>query len=198
MSNCDKDDLREKFRNNVRRITKDYLRDNPDEAGYLKFFQDFLSNDNQDIGDRKNIPAGHMCANLVIVDRDKKKILMIFHKALNKWLTPGGHFDYEDGFLDTTAYREACEETGVSIPRFLTLGQLPVYIDYHDIPESMAKKEPTHMHFVFYYMALASSDSININLELSEVSEARWFSYEEIEDPDTKKLFNKVFEMLGL
>lgn len=198
MSDSNAGKLREKFQNNVRWITKDYLRDNPDEAEYLKFFQDFLSNDNQDIGDRKNIPAGHMCANLVIVDRDKKKILMIFHKALNKWLTPGGHFDYEDEFLDTTAYREAYEETGVSVPRFLTLGQLPVYIDYHDIPESMAKKEATHMHFVFYYMALASADSIKINLQLNEVSEARWFSYEEIECPDTKKLAKKVFKTLGL
>lgn len=46
----------------------------------------------EDITSRKNF-VGHVVADGCIIDPKNKKILLIHHRALGKWLKPGGHID---------------------------------------------------------------------------------------------------------
>lgn len=67
------------------------------------------------------------------------KILLIDHVALNRWLTPGGH--YEGGALLESAMREVEEESGVTnavLHPWLATHGIPLDIDSHDIPQNPA------------------------------------------------------------
>ena len=44
------------------------------------------------ITSRKNF-TGHVVADGCVIDPKNKKILLIHHKTLGKWLKPGGHID---------------------------------------------------------------------------------------------------------
>lgn len=53
-------------------------------------------------------------ASAYTIDFDKKEILLMYNKKINKWLQPGGHIE---GFEtpEETAIRETLEETGINI-----------------------------------------------------------------------------------
>lgn len=185
------------FLKRVRATLLEYLDIFPEEAEHLITFLDFLTDDGRDIGSRKNM-NGHMCANMVILDETKSKILLIYHNFLQKWLTPGGHFDYNDGSLKETALREAKEETGLySIKEYewTDWPWTPLHIDFHPIPANVAKNEGEHRHFVFYYLGQASSLDQPI-IALDEVSQIKWFGFDEIEEPETLKIVEKIKQIL--
>ena len=54
------------------------------------------------------------CASAYTIDFEKKKILLMYNKKLNKWLQPGGHIEGKET-PEETAIRETLEETGVGI-----------------------------------------------------------------------------------
>jgi 8-oxo-dGTP pyrophosphatase MutT (NUDIX family) len=57
--------------------------------------------------------GGHITASMLITNPEKTKVLLMFHRKLQKWLQFGGH---SDGDTDTiaTAIREFHEESGIS------------------------------------------------------------------------------------
>ena len=54
----------------------------------------------------------HFTASNWIVNKEKTKILMIYHNIYQSWAWTGGHADGEDD-LQSVAKREAEEETGL-------------------------------------------------------------------------------------
>lgn len=70
---------------------------------YLDQFEDCLYRDN---------PFGHFTASAWIVNRNRSKILMVYHNIYNSWSWTGGHADGEDNLL-AVACREVQEETGL-------------------------------------------------------------------------------------
>lgn len=118
---------------------------------------------------------------------DQGKVLLIYHKKLQKWLQPGGHID--PGELPSeAAVREALEETGMvveiipqenvwiqesnarSFPR-------PFVCELQEIPAY--KEQPAHQHIDFQYLARPVGGGENQNL--SEIEAMRWFTLEEVE-----------------
>src|ERR1043165_802932 len=65
--------------------------------------------DNPDCLERSNL-AGHLTASAFVIDRERRHLLLIHHKALGRWLQPGGHAD-GDPDLRAVARREVSEET---------------------------------------------------------------------------------------
>lgn len=66
-------------------------------------------------GDRlllRECSYAHMTASSVIVNRNRTKMLMAFHKIYQSWAWTGGHAD-GDGDFEAVARREAQEETGI-------------------------------------------------------------------------------------
>lgn len=124
-----------------------------------------------------------------VVNEDRTRMLMIFHKTLRCWLPPGGHVD-PDEYPGDAAVREVLEETGVHARHAgahtmaLTLDdptevQLPTpfAMSAQLIPES--HKDVEHIHMDAMYLLVADGDAELIVLE-SEVQDARWFTKNEV------------------
>jgi 8-oxo-dGTP pyrophosphatase MutT (NUDIX family) len=123
---------------------------------------------------------------------DAGKVLMIFHRKLQKWLPPGGHVDPNE--LPTEAgIREVLEETGVEIK---IISDEHVWIDrwnarslprpYLCLLENLPAHgdQPAHQHIDLIYLGQPIGGSINKSDK--GIEEIRWFSLEEIDalEPD--------------
>lgn len=120
------------------------------------------------------------------------RILLIFHKQLQKWLPLGGHIELDEN-PEQALLREVKEESGLEIevqsekPKLHFEGKEflypPRYLDIHDI-------NPHHRHIGMVYFAKAKSDKIR--LAADEHEQIRWFSNSELDssefgiEPDIK------------
>ncbi len=124
-----------------------------------------------------------------VVSGDSTRMLMIFHRGLQRWLPPGGHVD-PDEFPGDAALREVFEETGVraeheEVPPFdlqlndRTETQLPTPFATAAqlIPES--SKDVEHIHMDLMYL-LTADDGDRIRAAEDEVSGVGWFSREQV------------------
>ena len=70
---------------------------------YIDTFEDVLTRENR---------MCHFTASSWIVNKERTKILMIYHKIYDSWAWTGGHCDGDSDMLHV-AVKEAIEETGV-------------------------------------------------------------------------------------
>ena len=121
----------------------------------------------------RELLIGHVTASAFIFDSTEKKVLLIHHKKLNKWLQPGGHCDGDSNTL-LVAKKEVFEETGLNI----ALSNQPIFdLDIHVIPER--KGIPEHLHYDVRYLFEASiNDEIVQNHETNDIS---WIELDKME-----------------
>ncbi len=93
--------------------------------------------------------AGHFTGSAMVVDASGKRVLLMLHAKLGRWLQPGGHAD-GDGRLGQVARREASEETGIE---GLVLIEPSIDLDVHEIPARPG--EPAHLHLDVRYLVRA-------------------------------------------
>ena len=183
------------FRRQVRTLLDDHARafGVPDERhGILR--RQIESGD--DIHSRRTFP-GHVATSAFILDRAGRRILLIHHRSLERWLQPGGHYEPPDDLMGS-ALREAVEETGmhdlVIDPWHLESG-LPVDIDSHRIPARPERDEPEHWHPDIRYVVRASEDEV-LRPDLREVHGAAWRDLQDLESMAPQGLRN--MRRLGL
>lgn len=132
----------------------------------------------------------HFVATGFIVNQDCTKMLLVYHKKLNKWAAPGGHIESTET-PEQAAAREIYEETGIS-PKTLTTPQndlessdqteaqitTPYAVLYELIPETK-KEGAAHIHIDFIYLFSADETEKLIGQE-AEVKDVKWFTRSEI------------------
>ena len=112
------------------------------------------------------------------------KVLLVFHKQLQKWLPIGGHIELDED-PEQALFREIQEECGLEVeilsskPDIGNEGRKPLltpnYLDIHKISD-------THSHTSLTYFARAKSDTVK--LAEREHDDIRWFSESNLENPD--------------
>jgi 8-oxo-dGTP pyrophosphatase MutT (NUDIX family) len=149
-----------------------------------------------DIHSRRTFP-GHVTTSALILDRTGRRILLIHHRSLGRWLQPGGHYEPPDD-LAGSALREAIEETGLHdlvIDPWHAASGIPIDIDSHRIPANPERGEPDHWHHDIRYVVRAEKDDA-VRPDLREVHGAEWRGLQDLESIAPQGLLN--MRKLGL
>lgn len=134
------------------------------------------------------------------VFNDQRKLLLIHHNKLDKWLPVGGHIE-KDETPDAALLREIKEETNLDIDiigslEMSTEGNVkenlarPFHVNVHDVGD--------HDHCSFFYACTTTNqEKLKINEELRDF---RWVGKEELDadyiQADVRTLALKAFELL--
>jgi 8-oxo-dGTP pyrophosphatase MutT (NUDIX family) len=130
--------------------------------------------ENSDCLLRSNL-AGHLTASAFVIDRERKHLLLVHHKALERWLQPGGHAD-GDPDLEAVARYEVFEETGLR--GLAPVTPRPFDLDIHSIPER--KGVPAHLHYDVRFLFAADGGFVPKGND-REVHRAAWVPLSDLE-----------------
>jgi 8-oxo-dGTP pyrophosphatase MutT (NUDIX family) len=136
---------------------------------------------------------GHLTGSAAVIDPDRRRMLLLLHAKVQRWLQPGGHAD-GDANLANVAIREASEETGIE---GLIVVTPAVDLDVHVFHNAKAA-EPDHLHLDVRHLVLAPSGAVAVGNHESEglvwVTEAELAGYDV--DPGTHRMAAAAFAAL--
>ena len=156
---------------------------------YIDTFEDVLTRENR---------MCHFTASSWIVNKERTKILMIYHKIYDSWAWTGGHCDGDSDMLHV-AVKEAIEETGVENFKVLSDGIFGIEIVSVDGHVKRGKYVPTHLHLNISYLleadehdALRIKEDENSGVKWVDIDKAIEITKEEKMKPIYKKLNKKL------
>jgi 8-oxo-dGTP pyrophosphatase MutT (NUDIX family) len=125
----------------------------------------------------RGILEGHLTGSAVVVSSDGRRVLLLHHRKLDRWLQPGGHGDPGETTGEEVALREALEETGIMGLRLHPRAPRPLDVDVHEIPAR--GEEPAHEHLDLRYLVLAP-EGARVAPDLAELRAIRWVAWEDV------------------
>ena len=142
--------------------------------------------ENENAFSRENTVA-HMTASAWVVNKDRTKVLMVYHNIYNSWSGLGGQADGEKDLLKV-AVREVKEEAGIKnvhpvSEEIFSLESLTV--DGHIKNGSYVS---SHLHFNVTYLLEADSEE-QVSIKPDENSGVSWFTPEEALKKSTEPWF---------
>ena len=138
----------------------------------LKYINDF-----DDVLTRQN-EYGHFTSSAFVLNKERTKILMIYHKIYNSWAWIGGHSDGDSDLL-YVAMKEAKEETGIK-------NVAPISKDIYSLElinvnghEKRGKYVGSHVHLNVTYL-LETDEHEEIHIKEDENSGVKWVLINEV------------------
>lgn len=138
----------------------------------LKYINDF-----DDVLTRQN-EYGHFTSSAFVLNKERTKILMIYHKIYNSWAWTGGHSDGDSDLL-YVAMKEAKEETGIKkvVPISKNIYSLELMnVNGH---EKREKYVSSHVHLNVTYL-LEADENEKIHIKEDENSGVKWVPIDKI------------------
>ena len=136
----------------------------------------------------------HMTASSIIVNRDRTRTLMAFHKIYNSWAWTGGHMDGETDF-EAAALREAQEETGISGLKRLGKGAASIEILPVWAHVKRGKDVGSHLHLNVSYL-FEADDALPLTVAEDENSAVGWIEIDKLETCVTEPPMIPVYRRL--
>ena len=109
---------------------------------YIKDFDDVLTRQNQ---------YGHFTSSAFVLNKEKTKILMAYHKIYNSWAWVGGHSDGDSDLL-YVAMKEAKEETGIKNVKPISKDIYSLELINVNGHEKRGKYVGSHVHLNITYL----------------------------------------------
>ena len=136
---------------------------------YINNFDNVLTRENK---------YGHFTSSAFVLNRERTKILMAYHKIYDSWAWVGGHSDGDSDLLHV-AMKEAKEETGIKnvVPIFKDIYSLElINVNGH---EKRGKYVGSHVHLNVTYL-LEADENEKIHIKEDENSGVRWIPINKI------------------
>ena len=129
-----------------------------------------------DIFCRTNLLA-HMSASAWVVNRERTKVLMVYHNIYHSWSWLGGHADGEKDLL-LVALKEVKEESGVSHVQAISEDIFSLEVLTVDGHEKKGEYVPSHLHLNITYL-LEADETESLKIKEDENSGVAWFELED-------------------
>lgn len=137
---------------------------------YINTFNDVLTRNNE---------FGHFTASAWAVNKERTKILMIYHNIYKSWAWTGGHADGEEDLL-SVAIRELKEETGVKNVKVVNNDIFSLEIICVDGHIKRGKYVSSHIHLNVTYL-LEVDEQETLKIKEDENSGVKWVNIEDVE-----------------
>ena len=187
------------MKENLIRQIENYPPFNEQEEKDKALILGWISN-NENVFSRENTVA-HITASAWVVNKDRSKVLMVYHNIYNSWSWLGGHADGETDLL-SVAIREVKEEAGISNVRpvseeIFSLESLTV--DGH---VKKGNYVSSHLHLNITYLLEADSEE-QVSVKADENSGVMWFSLEDALEKSTEPwfveyIYSKLIKKMGV
>ncbi|MBQ6217254.1 MAG: NUDIX hydrolase [Erysipelotrichaceae bacterium] len=159
------------------------IQEEKDKETILSFLERY-----DDAYERSNELA-HMTASAWVVNPDKTKVLMAYHRIYDSWAWLGGHCDGNKDCL-AVAIREVREEAGVEnvVPLSEDIFSLEVLsVDSH---YKRGEYVPTHLHLNVTYL-LQADEKEDLHIKEDENSNVSWFGLDEAIERSNEEWFKQ-------
>ena len=162
-----------------------------DKKQMLDFIEKF-----DDVLTRKNI-FGHFSGSAFVVNKDRTKMVVVYHNICNGWIIPGGHADGEENLL-AVAVREVEEETGLKT-KVLDENIFSIQSVAIDGHIKRGKYVSSHLHLDVLFL-LEADEREQLRYREDESKGVKWIELNEATNetmcdfirPIHKKLINKL------
>ena len=156
---------------------------------YMDIFDDTLLRTNE---------TAHFTASAWVVNKERSKVLMIYHNIYDSWSWTGGHADGEEDML-AVALREVMEETGLESVKAVSEDVFSVEILTVDAHFKKGKYVVPHLHLNLTYLIEADEGQM-LKIKPDENSGVKWFGPDEAveasTEPEMKIIYRKLNEKL--
>lgn len=153
----------------------------------LKWFDTF-----EDVLTREN-EFGHFASSAFVVNKDRTKMLVVYHNIYDAWIFPGGHADGEENLL-SVAIREVEEETGLKTK---VLDDSIFAISASPIAGHVKRGHyvPAHTHLDVVYL-LEADDKESLIFKEDESKGVKWINFDEAVGDDIVDFIRPVHKRL--
>ena len=144
---------------------------------------------------RDNI-FGHLTSSVFVVNKERTKLLCVYHNIYKSWSWIGGHADGDDDLL-FVAEKELKEETSLSEFKFVT--NEPLTIDALTVFGHNRKGEyvSAHLHYNITFLVEADESSYT-HIQEEENSGVAWIEFDEFlrlcTEPHMLPVYKKCIE----
>ena len=148
--------------------------------GFLDKYDDAFERSNE---------LAHMTASAWVVNKDRTKVLMAYHRIYDSWSWLGGHCDGDRDCLKV-AIKEVKEEAGVENVKALKEDIFSLEVLSVDSHVRKGKYVPTHLHLNVTYL-LEADENETLKVKEDENSNVAWFEFDEAVSKSTEKWFRE-------
>ena len=181
---------------NLKEQIENYIPDNEQEENdkemmlkYIDTFEDVLTRENR---------MCHFTASNWIVNKERTKVLMIYHNIYKSWAWTGGHADGDSDLLHV-ALKEVEEETGLKNLKLLSDGIFGIQILTVDSHIKRGKFVPSHLHLDCCFLLEADENEV-LKIKADENSGVEWIdidkSIEITNEAKMKPIYTKLNEKI--
>ena len=157
---------------------------------YMDSFDNVLTRDNE---------FGHFTSSAWVANKEKTKVLMIYHNIYKSWAWTGGHADGDTDLLNT-AIRELKEETGVKNVKVLDDDIFSLEIVCVNGHMKRGEYVSSHVHLNLTFL-LEVDENETLKMKEDENSGVKWINIEDVEKVSNEKwikenIYRKLNEKL--
>jgi len=157
---------------------------------YIRDFNDTLTRQNE---------YGHFTSSAFVLNKERTKMLMIYHKIYNSWAWVGGHSDGESDLL-YVAMKEAKEETGIKNVAPISNNIYSLEIINVNGHEKRGKYVSSHVHLNVTYL-LEADENEEIHIKEDENSGVKWVPIDEVLNVTSEiwvrdRVYTKIIEKM--
>lgn len=176
----------------IREVIENFKPFNEQEERDKEFILSFMDT-YEDVLTRDNVVA-HFTVSNWVVNKERTKVIMIYHNIYNSWAWTGGHADGDSDFLHV-ALKELEEETGLKNVKVLTNNIASLEIVTVDGHVKRGKYVSSHLHINVTYILEADENEL-LRIKEDENSGVKWIDIDKVvevtNEPKMIPIYNKL------